>query len=61
MEKWKQVAMDAAVDPAARDLISDKIEQLFFFFDFFQSFWCFSQLIPLLAPVRSAKSLALIF
>lgn len=51
MEKWKQVAMDAAVDPAARDLISDKIEQLFFF-EFFQSFSCFSQLIPLLAPVR---------
>ena len=32
MEKWKQVAMDAALDPAAKDLIPDKIEQLGFFF-----------------------------
>ena len=40
MEKWKQVAMDAAVDPAARDLISDKIEQLFFF-EFFNLFRVF--------------------
>jgi hypothetical protein len=41
MEKWKQVAMDAAVDPAARDLISDKIEQLFFFLSFFNLFRVF--------------------
>ena len=39
MEKWKQVAMDAAVDEAARDLIPDRIEQLEFIWGVYSRFF----------------------